>query len=252
MKRSNYLIYLSALLSIIQMSCEKEDKRVASFLMSTTSAEVYDTITFTNTSENATSYFWDFGDENTSTVENPSYSYNIPGNFTIELTAKNGSDSASYSLEIDIEAPLIVPGVKIGELIVGDFSNSNFDTFYANHPSPDSDIVNASNGWYKTRIVDYTSEIRFYFDGYQEGQIIKTFRNFIETSELSGWIDVTLREIVIYSSSFGMTEDNLTIGSKTSEVKEKLGTPDSEGESFLRYDEGIIFGLSNAGNLYRC
>ncbi len=45
------------------------------------------TITFTNTSENAVSYSWDFGDGNTSVEENPVHTYTEDGAYEVNLTA---------------------------------------------------------------------------------------------------------------------------------------------------------------------
>ena len=49
------------------------------------------TVNFNNTSSNAVSYIWDFGDETTtddvSTVADPSYTYPALGNYTVTLTA---------------------------------------------------------------------------------------------------------------------------------------------------------------------
>jgi len=45
------------------------------------------TITFTNTSENAVSYSWDFGDGNTGTEENPVHTYAEDGVYEVYLTA---------------------------------------------------------------------------------------------------------------------------------------------------------------------
>ena len=46
-------------------------------------------VTFTNTSNNANSYLWDFGDGNTSTDANPIHTYTISGNYTVTLTSTN-------------------------------------------------------------------------------------------------------------------------------------------------------------------
>lgn len=46
------------------------------------------TITFINISENATSYYWDFGDGTNSTLINPVKRY-VNGNYTVSLTATN-------------------------------------------------------------------------------------------------------------------------------------------------------------------
>ncbi len=45
------------------------------------------TVNFTNNSENADSYLWDFGDGNSSTEEDPSHTYDDGGTYTVVLTA---------------------------------------------------------------------------------------------------------------------------------------------------------------------
>lgn len=46
-------------------------------------------VNFTNTSQNASSYFWTFGDGNTSTDTNPEHIYASPGNYVVKLSATN-------------------------------------------------------------------------------------------------------------------------------------------------------------------
>ena len=68
-----------------------------------------DIFTFTNNSTgNAVSYQWNFGDGGTSTTENPVYSYSAEGTYSITLTAfnANGCDSSITEIElIDIQHP---------------------------------------------------------------------------------------------------------------------------------------------------
>lgn len=47
------------------------------------------TITLQNTSTNASSFVWNFGDGNTSTEENPIYTYTTPGTYELSLNASN-------------------------------------------------------------------------------------------------------------------------------------------------------------------
>jgi gliding motility-associated-like protein len=51
-------------------------------------------VNFTNTSTNASSYTWDFGDGNKSNVTNPSDTYSKEGEYTITLTAKIASSDS--------------------------------------------------------------------------------------------------------------------------------------------------------------
>lgn len=80
------------------------------------------TFTFTNTSENADTYLWDFGDGNTSTEENPVHEYTFGGTYPVSLTASNNCSSSSK-----IEEALIPLGI----------SESNIKIF----PNPASSII---------------------------------------------------------------------------------------------------------------
>lgn len=59
-------------------------------------------IAFTNSSTNATSYLWDFGNGQTSTQQAPTHTYTANGNFTVTLTATNGgcTDVSTGSVNI--------------------------------------------------------------------------------------------------------------------------------------------------------
>ena len=52
-------------------------------------------VQFTDLSQNATSWSWDFGDGGTSTDESPVHTYSAAGNYTVTLTASNEMGSAS-------------------------------------------------------------------------------------------------------------------------------------------------------------
>jgi len=56
-----------------------------------TSSAVGATITFNNTTANATSYNWTFGDGGSSTSQSPVHTYAGNGTFTVTLTASNGN-----------------------------------------------------------------------------------------------------------------------------------------------------------------
>ncbi len=59
-------------------------------------------VTFTNASQNATAYLWDFGDGITSTLENPVHTYAAAGTYTVTLmvTGPCGEDTATHSIVV--------------------------------------------------------------------------------------------------------------------------------------------------------
>jgi len=66
------------------------------------SACVGSSIQFFNTSFNAETFAWDFGDGTTSTMNSPSHTYQTEGNFTVQLIAQGTSNSDTLEREIII------------------------------------------------------------------------------------------------------------------------------------------------------
>lgn len=71
----------------------------AIFSASPTSGTAPVTVNFTNSSTNATTWFWEFGDGTTSTAKTPSKTYSSAGTYTVKLTAtgSGGSDAVTKS-----------------------------------------------------------------------------------------------------------------------------------------------------------
>jgi hypothetical protein len=57
---------------------------------------------FTNTSQNATDYQWNFGDGTTSTLENPNHTYSTTGFYTVTLISSNNcnADTSTHQVEV--------------------------------------------------------------------------------------------------------------------------------------------------------
>ena len=80
-------------------------------------------ITTDNTSEGATSFIWDFGDDaGTSTDENPSYTYAADGTYTIELIAVNEGGTDTTTQMVTVITPLVIPVAEFSVNV--DFTNS--------------------------------------------------------------------------------------------------------------------------------
>jgi PKD repeat protein len=58
------------------------------------------TATFTNTSADATTYSWDFGDGNSSTAPNPTHTYAMGGVYTVTLTATSACGTDVFTQQI--------------------------------------------------------------------------------------------------------------------------------------------------------
>jgi len=59
-------------------------------------------VTFTNLSTNTSSYSWDFGDGNTSTLQNPENFYPSSSNYTVTLIASNNCGADTFSQNISV------------------------------------------------------------------------------------------------------------------------------------------------------
>ena len=59
-------------------------------------------VQFFNESSNAITYLWEFGDGSTSVLENPTYTYNNPGTYTVTLNAfsSSGTDSSVFTSQV--------------------------------------------------------------------------------------------------------------------------------------------------------
>ena len=84
---------------------------------------------YDQTSNSPNNWFWNFGDGNTSTQQNPTHSYNSSGNYTVELVTSNsfGSDTITYSNLIQVNlasTPPIAPTCTPTTGIAG--SNGNY------------------------------------------------------------------------------------------------------------------------------
>jgi len=86
----------------------------AEFSGTPTSGDAPLTVNFTDLSTNSpTSWSWTFGDGGTSVAQNPGYTYNSAGTYTVSLTATNayGSDTETKTGYITVTAPTNDPPV---------------------------------------------------------------------------------------------------------------------------------------------
>lgn len=71
---------------------------IADFTFTNNSVYVPNTVFFTDTSSNSpTSWYWEFGDGNTSIMQNPNYTFTQAGNASVKLTATNSYGSGNVT-----------------------------------------------------------------------------------------------------------------------------------------------------------
>ena len=76
---------------------------VAAFTSDITTVSCGGTIRFTDQSTQAFSWHWNFGDQSTSTLQNPTHSFTSAGSYTVTLTVNNplGSNAVSHTIIVN-------------------------------------------------------------------------------------------------------------------------------------------------------
>jgi len=165
------LLLMLAISVVSLSSCKKDEddpkpaNPIASFQFAVSSTNFLE-VQFTNFSQNATSYNWNFGDGNTSTETNPIHTYAAVGNYTVKLTASNSS-GASHSYE---QAIMITDPNEAYKLLTGDVSKTwkLFREGVSQSLGPNADNP---AGWWPglenngARPCSYYQEFTFHFDG---------------------------------------------------------------------------------------
>jgi PKD repeat protein len=106
-------LLFAALTIMVVGSCSKKDDTTTPATPAPTANFDYtgngaapSTVSFSNTSTNATSYSWDFGDNNnnTSTLQNPTHSYLVGGTYTVKLIATGAGGTNSTTKTVNVSA----------------------------------------------------------------------------------------------------------------------------------------------------
>ena len=121
--------------------------------------QVGDTVYFTNCSEEATEYSWNFGDETTSTDVDPFHIYTEPGNYNVTLIAESAGIMVEATATVSVGADLSYI-INYGSYSGDKSTITTYDKY--------ADAV--ENGFYKTvNGVDLTSNIQYAYE--YEGNI---------------------------------------------------------------------------------
>lgn len=140
----------------------------AGFSANPNPAQAEEAVQFTNTSLNATTYSWDFGDNSgTSTDQDPQYTYIAPGTYIVSLVASNDfgcSDTATVSIFVDDQI-VYPPKAPTGFTPNGDGQN---EVFYVRGGPFDVLEFKVYNGW--GEVIFETSDPEQGWDGTHNGK----------------------------------------------------------------------------------
>ena len=139
----NYLI-LSLLLITFISSCKEDDnappRATANFDF--TNCEAPCTVTFVNISQNATSYYWNFGDGTNSTEVNPKHLYENEGTYTVSLEAKGEGGNHTRTKDVVIAPPVFQMKYKVN----GVTNEATSLQAYRDTPAGNMSLTTTANG----------------------------------------------------------------------------------------------------------
>ncbi|HEY0897508.1 MAG TPA: PKD domain-containing protein [Sphingobacteriaceae bacterium] len=118
MKKTFLLLAVSAVL----VSCKKKPAPISNFSTAKPAYYLSEPVQFTNSSEHADSYKWDFGDGSSSTEQSPTHAYTKGGTFSVKLTA-NGKTTSEKTIKIH-------PGKSSYQVVNNTTSSVRLSSYY--------------------------------------------------------------------------------------------------------------------------
>jgi len=232
-------LFVVAFLGILPGSCTKTGPVLAKFTTDLTEIFAGDNIQFINSSENASFYQWDFGDGESSILENPTHVYENPGTYKVTLVSIGDDESNTASREINVIQPFEVT-IFEGVGIEGAFI---FDSWSDIQSGFTSDTVH---------VRDYLEDLEAYFHMayyYTEG-VAFVFLN--EDTLINN--EDSLLFIYLASPYPGGTTKGVGLGSTMDRVETVYGQPehvaeglnsesywyDSQGVDFITYNSELV------------
>lgn len=235
-------IYLLILLSLLSLSASSQ--LVVNFSASPQSLCVGSAVTFTDLSTSGSgainSWSWNFGDGNTSSLQNPSHTYSAPGTYNITLTASNGTIS--------------VAEVKANYITVNPLPNVSFSTPATSCSVPYAPIFSAvtpssgtfsyswdfGNGQTSTSVVptnaNYTT--------------VGTFNTILTvTNTTTGCVNSFNQNISVfdYNTDFSISTDTVCAGQNI--IFQDLSTA-GVNSWFWDFGNGVTSGLQNPSPIF--
>jgi PKD domain len=140
---------------------EQAQAPIAKFIPNRTNCRIPCNISFTNQSQNATAYNWDFGDGSSSTDANPSHLYAVGGDYQIRLVALRDDQRIEATAKIKVEDIMKVEPRNI-------VTASNDASLVAGDREIDSDDWTSVEVSYSLTIVNERREVQLRVEWYAQ------------------------------------------------------------------------------------
>ncbi|HRI26516.1 MAG TPA: PKD domain-containing protein [Chitinophagales bacterium] len=211
------------------------------------------TVTFTNTSINATSYSWNFGDpasgsNNTSTLANPTHIYTAAGTYTVTLTAYNNCATPALqhttTQTIVLEVINFCNGNTTFTTCSGSFSDGSGSQNYNNNQSCSWLITPSGAATITLTLTNLQTEQNFDF--------VRVYNGSTTAAPLLGTYSGTLSTVTVNTTGPAMLVTFTTDGSVTAQGFNAsytcTTTPTCTGTTVLNTCSGTITDGSGANN----
>jgi len=173
---------------------------VAEYIVSDTLVYLPDAyVQFTDASEHAEYWIWDFGDGATSNIQDPEHTYTNQGYYTVSLIVGNSCsiDSIAYDDLIHVDFPININKAVAAEQNVSAFPNPITNGNMLQIVSKESDIIRVSLASVSGQIISrnftqYKTTVGFPIDNLSPGIYVLTVTT--KTSEHSLKINTSVRQ----------------------------------------------------------
>lgn len=159
--------FIGLLVFGLLFSCSKEETTVeACFNISNIIPKTDESIKFTNCSKNYDKVEWDFGDGSSSTISDPSHSYDKSGIYKVTLKVYKGSDSKTLTKTVGVNKSLYLTHTLnlTNRKLVAPYNYAEYCNVYLfkstdlKNPVNYSEFSNISPNWKNTFPVDLRVE----------------------------------------------------------------------------------------------
>ena len=205
-----------------------------------------------------TSYFWDFGDGNSSTQANPTHTYQTASTYTVELTVTDNNNAASSMSTTAVVKPIIIDYCAItgntgyewiAGVDIGGTSNTSAKEGYADFTQINMPLTAGNNTVSLTAGGNYSEHWAIWLDTNSNGQF--------ETSEqllsgLSG-AGTVVGQLPIDNSLIGLTTRMRVVmkyGSAPTTACGSIGDGEAEDYTVTIVDSGNVAPVAQANGAY--